>query len=85
MNKPFNPELIDADNPEWTPEMFANAKRGTAAARVGRPPVTNPKVFTGIRLSPEVLQAFKMTGKGWQTRIDNALKEWLADHPSMPN
>ena len=38
------------------------------------------KVATTIRLSPEVMEAFKATGKGWQTRIDVALKEWLRTH-----
>jgi uncharacterized protein (DUF4415 family) len=27
-----------------------------------------------------VLAAFKATGKGWKTRIDAALKEWLSEH-----
>jgi uncharacterized protein (DUF4415 family) len=38
------------------------------------------KVATTIRLSPEVSEAFKATGPGWQTRIDNALKDWLKTH-----
>jgi len=28
-----------------------------------------------IRFSPEVLAAFRASGKGWQTRMDEALKE----------
>lgn len=39
-----------------------------------------PKVAINIRLSPEVLEAFKATGTGWQTKVDGALKEWLKDH-----
>lgn len=31
-----------------------------------------------IRLSREVVAAFRASGAGWQTRIDGALKEWLA-------
>jgi uncharacterized protein (DUF4415 family) len=38
------------------------------------------KVSTTIRLSPDVLAAFKSEGNGWQTRIDKALKEWLRTH-----
>ncbi|MDT8398877.1 MAG: BrnA antitoxin family protein [Pseudomonadales bacterium] len=34
-----------------------------------------------IRLSSEVVQSFRATGEGWQTRIDPALKEWLKDNP----
>jgi uncharacterized protein (DUF4415 family) len=41
----------------------------------------NPtKVSTTIRLSPDVLAAFKSEGNGWQTRIDTALKDWLRTH-----
>jgi uncharacterized protein (DUF4415 family) len=51
--------------------------------RVGRPVGTvkaAPKVSTTIRLSPDVVQAFKAAGDGWQTRIDAALKDWLHTH-----
>ncbi|HNC77698.1 MAG TPA: BrnA antitoxin family protein [Pseudomonadales bacterium] len=34
-----------------------------------------------IRLSPEVVAHFRATGRGWQTRMDEALKEWLKTHP----
>ena len=39
-----------------------------------------PKVAINIRLSPEVLDAFKATGDGWQTKVDGALKDWLKEH-----
>jgi uncharacterized protein (DUF4415 family) len=41
---------------------------------------STPKIFTGIRLDPDVLEAFRATGKGWQTRMNEALKEWLKEH-----
>jgi uncharacterized protein (DUF4415 family) len=53
------------------------------AVRRGRPVGSlkvAPKVATTIRLSPEVAQAFRATGAGWQTRIDAALKDWLRTH-----
>ena len=31
-----------------------------------------------VRYSPEVVAYFKATGKGWQGRMDAALKEWIA-------
>ncbi|MFC4654361.1 BrnA antitoxin family protein [Rheinheimera marina] len=46
----------------------------------GRPVSENPKVSTTIRFDADVVNAFKATGKGWQTRMNNALKEWLATH-----
>ncbi|MDO9144918.1 BrnA antitoxin family protein [Rhodoferax sp.] len=87
MSKKPNPELIDSDNPEWTAEMFAQAKRISdlptslqAKLRGRGPQKAPPKVSTTIRLSPDVLQAFRAAGDGWQTRIDLALKDWLRNH-----
>jgi len=33
-----------------------------------------------IRLSREVLERFRESGDGWQTRVDAALREWLKKH-----
>ena len=33
-----------------------------------------------IRLSPEVVTKFRATGRGWQSRMDEALQEWLKRH-----
>ena len=33
-----------------------------------------------VRYSPDVLQAFRATGKGWQARMNDALKDWLQTH-----
>lgn len=40
-------------------------------------PVKKP---ISIRLSTDVLEGFRATGSGWQTRVDDALREWLAEH-----
>ena len=44
----------------------------------GRPPLPNKKQLVSIRYSPEVLDYFKGTGEGWQSRIDGVLKEYVA-------
>ena len=46
----------------------------------GRPKAAVTKERITIRLSPEVVQSFRATGEGWQTRMDAALKEWLKAH-----
>lgn len=33
-----------------------------------------------IRLSPDVVETFRATGEGWQTRVDTALRDWLKTH-----
>ena len=45
--------------------------------RVGRPKSTNPKQPISIRLSADVVDYFKSTGSGWQTRIDEILRNYV--------
>ena len=87
MNKKPNPELVDKDNPEWTAQDIKNAMPfsrlpASLQAKLVRrgPQKAPPKVSTTIRLSPDVVQAFRAAGDGWQTRIDAALKDWLRTH-----
>ncbi len=81
------PELTDEElarmrpAAEVLPEVVAAYKAGQLKLpRRGRPRKANPKVQVSIRYSPEVIAHFKATGKGWQTRMDEALKEWIAEH-----
>ncbi|MDA8092318.1 MAG: BrnA antitoxin family protein [Betaproteobacteria bacterium] len=46
----------------------------------GRPFAVMTKERITIRLSREVVAQFRATGQGWQTRIDEALKEWMREH-----
>ncbi|MBF3771007.1 BrnA antitoxin family protein, partial [Burkholderia pseudomallei] len=43
-------------------------------------PLGSHKTATTIRLDDDVLDAFKATGRGWQTRVNAVLKEWLKTH-----
>ncbi len=71
----FDPDTApDLSRGDW-PEKFAKA-----TVRRGRPPVAKPKVSTTIRLSQDVTDHFKAGGRGWQTRIDKALREWIGKH-----
>lgn len=47
---------------------------------VGRPKALVTKERVTIRLSPKVTEYFRATGKGWQTRVDEALKEYVDAH-----
>jgi uncharacterized protein (DUF4415 family) len=81
-----NRVIEDEDNPEWTEEDFRLAKSQTefppevlaAFPKMrGRPPKAESerKVLTSIRLHPIVLDHFKATGPGWQTRMEEILIE----------
>ena len=86
MKKRAKPELIDDDNPEWTGAEikralpFAGLPASLQAKLRGRPKAAITKERITIRLSPDVVQPFRATGDGWQTRIDAALRDWLKKH-----
>nr|VFK12380.1 MAG: Uncharacterized conserved protein, DUF4415 family [Candidatus Kentron sp. LPFa] len=76
---------VDPDDaPELTDEFFEIADEyiGERLVRRGRPLKAESKRPVSIRLSSEVVGYFRATGKGWQTRIDEALKEWIAERPA---
>ncbi|MBP9803287.1 MAG: BrnA antitoxin family protein [Candidatus Accumulibacter sp.] len=83
-NKHATPtEWIDPDDaPELTDEFFAQADEyiGDKLVSRGRPRAGATKLALTVRYDAEVVEAFKATGKGWQTRMNDALKDWLKDH-----
>lgn len=46
----------------------------------GRPVQGEPKTAISLRIPNSVLAAFKQTGPGWQTRMTDALQDWLRTH-----
>jgi uncharacterized protein (DUF4415 family) len=65
----------DADTFEPTDEQFAQMRR-----RAGRPKLEHPKVAVTIRYDAEIIERFRNSGDGWQTRMNNALRDWLKNH-----
>ena len=86
MKKQPKPEIIDNENPEWTATdikravPFSGLPASLQAKLRGRPKAAVTKERITIRLSPDVVQPFRATGDGWQTRIDAALRDWLKKH-----
>ncbi|MBP8840264.1 MAG: BrnA antitoxin family protein [Giesbergeria sp.] len=71
-------DLSDVD-----PALFKPLSQMPASLQAklrGRPKAEVTKERITIRLSPEVVQSFRATGDGWQTRVDAALKDWLKTH-----
>lgn len=63
-------EIDVSDHPEWTDADFVRAERRGAPQSSVKEPVSIP-------LSPEVLDWFRSTGTGWQTRIDRVLRQYV--------
>lgn len=69
--------MEDPDAVPFTDEEWARVQPKRSR---GRPLSDAPKVPTSLRLDPRVLDAFKATGDGWQTRMNNALLEYAQQH-----
>jgi uncharacterized protein (DUF4415 family) len=80
----------DDDNPEWTKEDFAKARPaaevlpefiGREATQSlmrrsrGRPQKPVKKINQTLRLDADVVEAYRQEGKGWQTRINEVLRQ----------
>jgi uncharacterized protein (DUF4415 family) len=86
-----NPKAVDDDNPLWTKADFKRARPATevlpaligekAAQELfrgrGRPPGAHEKVSTTVRLDKDIIDAFRAEGRGWQTRINQTLREHM--------
>ena len=71
----FHPasEVLDPELYEGLVAM--NKKRGERGAQ--KKPL---KVPTTIRFDADLLDALKASGKGWQTRVNDAMRDWLKTH-----
>ena len=59
------------DLPELTDDMLARAK----VKKGGRPVSLNPRKLLSIRLPVDVIERWKATGPGWQTRMAERLSK----------
>lgn len=72
-----DPDALPFTDAEWA---VAAPVRGR-----GRPAGSGVKVATNIRLDRDLVEAFKGTGDGWQTRMNDALREWAKAHRMVSN
>jgi uncharacterized protein (DUF4415 family) len=71
---PYNPNDVEAAR-AWLAQADL-IRHGKVVRRGKRGPQRTPtKKLVSLRLSPEVIDHFKSSGRGWQTRIDSTLLE----------
>ena len=70
--------LEEDDRPLTREEMLSGI--AALAKKRGRPVGSGIKEQVAIRIDREVLSAFRAGGAGWQTRMNDALKDWLKQH-----
>lgn len=69
------PELTEETARQLIPAKQFFAERGLPMP--GRPKAEAPKVAVSLRLDQEVVEGFKASGPGWQTRMNAVLAESL--------
>lgn len=79
------PERVNDPECPYDPNDPAEVAGFWANGKVRRPGQRGPqkrptKVAVTVRYSPEVVAYFKATGEGWQTRMNEALREYVAQH-----
>ena len=76
-SKWVDPDAASHLDREWfeRAEIREGGRLIRPARAVGRPKKDMPKVAANIRLDPEVLAYFRAAGRGWQSRINEALRK----------
>jgi uncharacterized protein (DUF4415 family) len=70
----------DPDTYELSPGEIAELKP-ISPARMGRPRKETTKEQISVRYDADVVAAFRATGDGWQTRMNDALRVYIKEHP----
>lgn len=71
-----NPEMTEEELKELRPfrEVFPELA-ASIDRKLGRPKADTPKKAISLRLDQEVIDRFKATGDGWQSRMNEALRK----------
>lgn len=67
-------------DPDAIPFTDAEWEAAKPAMRRGRPLGSGSKVQVTMRLDIDVVEKLKATGAGWQTRANDALRNWVKRH-----
>lgn len=84
-----NPNLLLANAPDavaksdddfnWE-RAIVSQNYAELKSKIGRPISDNPKQAVSIRFDSDIVEYFKSKGKGWQTAMNDALREYIATH-----
>ncbi|WP_026220826.1 BrnA antitoxin family protein [Thiofilum flexile] len=78
------PDTVEPDDEDYNPNDSAEVATYWKNATVQYPKRGKQKaplkVPVSIRLSAEVVEYFKQSGEGWQSRLDDALKQYITEH-----
>lgn len=84
---PYDPNDAAAVDMFWKDAVLVRegglpAVRAQLAERRRKGPGRAPlKIATTIRFDADVLAALRASGSGWQTRVNEVMREWIKTHP----
>lgn len=79
----MNSTWVDPDDALELDDAFfaaADLYDGKKLVRKGRPKSNAAKVALTVRYSPDVVEFFRNTGEGWQTRMNEVLMNYVNTH-----
>lgn len=76
--KQFDSHVVKPHEYKELPELTEDMLTRATLKKGGRPKSVNPRQMISLRLPPDVIERWKATGPGWQTRM----AEKLAKGPS---
>jgi uncharacterized protein (DUF4415 family) len=75
--------IWDRTNKDERPASVEEMRAAIAADQKRRDrPIGSDKTQIALRVDNATLAAFKATGKGWQSRMNEALSDWIKTHRS---
>jgi uncharacterized protein (DUF4415 family) len=77
---PGDDYLWDGVSEDDRPLTDTELKTGLSLRKRGRPAGSGTKEQVAIRFDREILDAFRKEGPGWQTKMNDALRDWLKSH-----
>lgn len=71
---------------EILPQLLGKRRAESLMSRRGRPalPADERKVSVSMRYDRDLIEAFKATGHGWQTRMNEVLRAYAKSHRLLP-
>lgn len=78
----IDPDEAPELDAEWVESAYIQDGERIVKRGRGRPPLPEAakKVPVKVRYDQDVIEAFRATGPGWQTRMNQALRQFLSEH-----
>ncbi len=71
---------VEPEDDDDSPDATLLMRETITKRRAGRPAGSGKKEQVAIRLDKDIFSTFRAAGSGWQTRMNDALRDWIKTH-----